>query len=101
MQTTKYGMNGSDVNELGQRLPPMQVFGKYEPQGSYADSVSRHLNKSRVCELIDAYHAEHQAFPTVYYAPQPLTGLRACSFHPEAGPCVLDIRYDEGPERVE
>ncbi len=101
MKTTAYGMHGSDVNELGQRLPPLQVYGKYEPWGSFADSASRGLNKGRVCELIDRFHHEHQAFPTKYFAPKPITGLRAASFHASPGPCVLDICYDEGPERVE
>jgi hypothetical protein len=101
MQTRNYGINGTDINELGQRLPPMQVYGKYEPWGHFAATAARHLDKSRVCELIDRFHHEHRAFPTKYFAPAPISGLRACSFHASPGPCVLDICHDEGPERVE
>lgn len=101
MQTTKYGMNGSDVNELGQRLPPMQVYGKYEPHGHMAASAFRGISDSRVCELVLAFHAARGRMPSAYFTPEP-TGAKGSSFHPPGlAPCYLDIRHDGGPERVE
>lgn len=102
MQTHNYGVNGSQVNELGQHLPPMQVYGKYEPHGDFARSAARNLNEWQVKELIIGFHRIHGKMPSRYFSAIPLPGLKGSSFHvPLLGPCFLDISHDEGPERVE
>jgi len=102
MQTQNYGVNGSQVNELGQNLPPMQVYGKYEPWQSFAASAVRDLNEWQVKELIAAFHKATGRMPSKYFSATPLPGLKGSSFHvPGLPPCFLDIAHDEGPERVE
>lgn len=101
MQTDQYGINGSNVNELGQRLPPMQVYGKYEPHGHMAATAFRDISDSRVCDLIWAFKLQHGRMPATYFPPFP-TAAKGSSFRPEGlAPCFLDIRHDGGPERVE
>lgn len=101
MQTHNYGVNGSQVNELGQHLPPMQVYGKYEPIGHMTQSAFRGISSPRVCDLIWAFKLQHGRMPTKYFAPEP-TSAKGSSFHPPGlAPCFLDIDHDEGPERVE
>lgn len=102
MDTQNYGINGSQVNELGQHLPPMRVYGKYEPWGHMTQSVTRELSSPRVCDLVIDFHAKHGRMPSKYWSAIPLPGLKASSFHPPGLPsCFLDIGHDEGSERVE
>ncbi len=101
MQTDSYGVNGTNVNELGQRLPPMQVYSKYEPHGSFADSAARGMDEGWVKHLITEFHKAHGTLPKRYFAPSRLA-LTFSSFHvPGLGLCFLDIAYDGSPERVE
>lgn len=102
MQTQNYGVNGSQVNELGQHLPPMQVYGKYEPMGHMVASVCRGLDEWKVKELIIDFHRIHGKMPSRYVSATAIPGLRGSSFNvPLLGSCFLDISHDEGPERVE
>lgn len=102
MQTQNYGVNGGQVNELGQHLPPMQVYGKYEPWGSFTASALRELPTGRVCDLIAAFHEANGRMPSKYWSAAPIVGLKGSTFHVHGvGSCFLDIGHDEGPERVE
>lgn len=101
MQTQNYGVNGSQVNELGQHLPPMQVYGKYEPHASQAASAARGLDEGRVKWLIAEFHKANGKAPKVYISPERFA-LTFSSFHaPGVGLCFLDIKHGQGPDRVE
>ena len=101
MQTSNYGINGSDVNELGQRLPPMQVIGKHEPWGHMGRSAERGLDAGRVLDLVDAFFRQHGRAPAKYFSPDRLAITFRSFRHPEIGLFFLDITHDNGPERVE
>ena len=101
MQTHNYGINGSQVNELGQHLPPMQVYGKYEPHADMARSICRGLSKTRVWDLVVEFHEKNGRMPSKYWSGDPLPGLKGHSFNvPGLGYCFLDIDHDENPEHV-
>jgi hypothetical protein len=101
VHTTNYGVNGSDINELGQHLPPLQVYGKHEPHGSYARSAAKGLDDGRVKGLIAEFHRVHGQFPKRYFSASRLA-LRFSSFNvPGLGLCFLDIEHDGGGDRVE
>lgn len=101
MQTTNYGINGSDVNELGQRLPPMQVYGKYEPFGHMGRTAARTLDFGRVLHLVETFFRAHGHLPRAYFNPNP-TSITLHSFRlPGHGVFFLDITHDGSRERVE
>ena len=102
METTKYGINGGETNELGQRCTPKQVFGKYEPWGSFTDSVSRDISKVRVSELSEEFHRTWGKIPTRFLTPATNKGLRCIGVSvPGVGPVTLDIIYNQEAEAVE
>jgi len=101
MQTTNYGINGTNINEMGQHLPPMQVYGKHEPFGHMGRTATRSLDFGRILGLADSFFRAYGRPPRTYYSPIP-TNVTLHSFRlPGLSTFFLDIVHDGSAERVE